>query len=832
MADPTGITAYRTGLANPLTPGGSYSYPPNPTTFTTPAADAGSSLDPTGGTASGVYFLEGGEHYDPLRCFYLAQAYSDANSLGLDYSDQIAAAAHRWGEQFAGNYGRATKGWQTHVRGMLLHYRATRKSRAYDLAAAVAGYSPYLTKTGGGMTVAQKDRLEQTNAREMAFALRSMLDAETLGLTRSRTNIDDTALALVDMIGQWIAPWGYRPKTSYVRPFMVAIACHALALYWDRYRTTLPGGSSQAMGQSYAPLASVPGWIKTALDWVWTNGWRADVASPRAGGNYPSTLPAGTLESGFLYTATIEGNTYDTTAGLDSECYTLASVGTVNANVGGDYQTTVVLESGASAVDDVYKHAKTQFVSRSTTLRTGSHFVRRYTGSTRTLVLGGYFNAAPQAGDRIVLTFGATDTAVHQIYSGGVAPAADKVVTTAGRTIVGTTFTPSTTDNWYWYLYGYITVTSAGANQGQTRRITAYDYDAGVGTFTVASAFPEAIGADDELVLTYGDPFNSDDPDENIRILNLMIAPLYAWYYHYTARYLGSADTDYRDQHDLAFNNSGLVRDDTDITPKQWNQNVCYSIDGLRWRSWGESTPASATGLALTAPPSPTCKVNERSDFYEVALSGGVWVDTPVTITPESDLGGQFFPETAILTPEQPWALFRYRPVEEGSHTLSFYNDGDGWVTPTAVFTASGTAPLATGYAITGPATVEPGALASFTLAYTPSGAVPPVALDAMGGVCRVLLSDGDSVRRRFRMPALVGFPEAQAAVPTDVTYPAGYVLAGPSGIAGAAYLAASEASYTITPTNDGGLTNPAAQALEIVTSGTHRRLRVRRHLS
>ena len=152
-----------------------------------------------------------------------------------------------------------------------------------------------------------------------------------------------------------------------------------------------------------------------------------------------------------------------------------------------------------------------------------------------------------------------------------------------------------------------------------------------------------------------------------------------------------------------------------------------------------------------------------------------------------------------------------------------------GWLAGLATFTASGTAEFATGYALTGPASGAPGAAAALTLAYEPTGAVPPASLDGTGGVCRILVSDGDATRSRFRLPSLVGFPEAQAAAGGDVTYPAGYLLAGPAGIGGLSYQPASLGSYTITSTNAGSLTDPAAFAFA-ATTGTRARLRIRRH--
>jgi hypothetical protein len=476
--------------------------------------------------------------------------------------------------------------------------------------------------------------------------------------------------------------WGAtnRPWAVYSRPFMFGLTASALAWYWDRYRD-----------------ARIPVAMKAALDWFWANAW--DPASQQ-----------------FYYTAE------DTNSWVTAKTTLQASPAPTSTSFAGG--------TGLSSVDDAYKGV---WVIRTKlgVLEEQGRICSGYNGTTKVFTFSTPWDLttkptyAWQAGEGI---FVADDIKVT--VQASPAP------TTTSFALGGTGLS-SLAD---YYRFAAMIMPGGGIYQ-------CWSYNGTTKVFTtrpgVALPSPPVAGSAVSLSRYQKNGFNLGGFTGGQGIgaggdLNLMIAHAYYWYYWYSVL-TGQRDNTYRARGDQI-----TLGNVSPANQKQYNEAYKFSFWGLKWRGLGDSPPAAATALTLTAPSPASGKANAPSGLFFAALASG-GVSSPVTVTPaDGGAGGTFNPATVVLTTDRPSAHFRYIPPasKDGqSVTIAITNDG-GLTNPAGrSYAVSGTAPLATGYTIT--ATGAPRGpnqySAPFTVALTPAGAVPPRAADARG--CLITLA-------------------------------------------------------------------------------------------
>jgi len=173
--------------------------------------------------------------------------------------------------------------------------------------------------------------------------------------------------------------------------------------------------------------------------------------------------------------------------------------------------------------------------------------------------------------------------------------------------------------------------------------------------------------------------------------------------------------------------------------------------------------------------------VGVPSTSFTVSLPAGGFLAAPVTITPnDGGGGGAFTPASVMLSTDSPSATFSYTPASSGAKTISTTNSGTLTDPAALTYTAM---PPATTYTLTGPSS-GPTSVASsnFTVAL-PAGT-------SLAAPVTITPNDGGGGG---------GF------TPTSV------ILSAASPSATFTYTPASSGAKTISTTNSGTLTNPAA---------------------
>lgn len=216
-----------------------------------------------------------------------------------------------------------------------------------------------------------------------------------------------------------------------------------------------------------------------------------------------------------------------------------------------------------------------------------------------------------------------------------------------------------------------------------------------------------------------------------------------------------------------------------------WVKNAAATqvggVDNLLW------TDAAATASAVTMTGPTTGVVSVASTAFTVGADGPI-TGTVVVTPSDSGGGGTFTPTTVSISSGSPTGTFTYTPASTGAKTISVTNNGA--LTNPASITYTATAATATATTLTGPSTgVVSVASTNFTVG-------------ANGGITgTVVVTPSDGGGGGTFTPTTVGISSGS---PTGTfTYTPG-----------------STGAKTISTTNNGGLTNPAAITYTATASG------------
>jgi hypothetical protein len=666
----------------------------------------------------GAPFLDGPDHYDPIRVF---QNVRDTTGDPA-WETQIAAAVHRYRDQSARPAGGNADPVHAWLNGLVRHYHDSGQ-----VASRETGILIRRITIGGADDASLAGALLWMGSRELAFGILNQLGSEDLGYPPGG-HVHDMVTYALGHVDQWTwgavgSPYtaiGPRSPFVYTQCFMVGITCEALIAYWDRYGDTHVSG--------------IPAKVRQALDWLWDNAYLPDSRA------FPYV--AGTPNANMLTTAT----------------GTVAAVGSPTSWSGdASLSPFDYVYSGNGVYPGQITFTSGAYSGRSVGLVASSG----YTGSTRTFTVaydtatGAAPTWAPGVGDAFTIKYPKFDV-------GTVATAADALHLTAS---------PGLNANSGHYVFAKIQYLT-GALKGQIAQVIGYDAPSGALTLYDPGGYLGGAPAPGDtffLASSYG-PEGADFPTaEPTTVLNLLIAPAYAWSYQDTAR-RGARDTTDRDRHDLLFSGSlAVLADRGDLgTQKQYNQQYRWSAQGLAWRDYGDIAWPAATHLRLSAPAVASGRANAWSGPFRIHISDsgdtGAQVGlgsadrVPVTLS-DGGAGGTFAPAGPILTTDRGWATFRYRPAAgQAGTTPTISASGTGLTSPAGIpYAVSSTvAPTATGYAFTGPAAGYAG-LASdpFALALVPPGSVPDATIDALGGVLAVANDDGSTYGGAYQLIGL-----------------------------------------------------------------------------
>jgi hypothetical protein len=228
-------------------------------------------------------------------------------------------------------------------------------------------------------------------------------------------------------------------------------------------------------------------------------------------------------------------------------------------------------------------------------------------------------------------------------------------------------------------------------------------------------------------------------------VLSMYLAPAYAWYAKHATD--PAEKETYRRRFEDIFRGACPDRLPGQYglsTPKQYNQQLWWAVEGVRWHEQSITPLPAATTYTMTARVA-SCRANELGIQLVVALPANTGTAGPVTITPsDGGAGGTFVPASIVVHADEPIGVFRYAPAAAmagQSITVSATNNG-GLTNPANVTVSATTvAPLATGITVSAPAyqATKVGWHGPMTVSYSPPGAVAPRSVDYLGGFSRAI---------------------------------------------------------------------------------------------
>jgi hypothetical protein len=192
-------------------------------------------------------------YYDAERVFYQIADYTGNPSWNACAHNAQAIYRDRY---VIPNKG-AVPGYWNFTRGLAMDYLRTGDRVSRDAVIVLAENAAIARDTTPPASTVSADL-----NREVAYAILSYLDAESVGAPRRRrlNLLVDQALGHIDqwfVTISWPGPWQKNPQTtSRLAPFMVGLTAEALIAYYEKTHD-----------------ARIPPAIRLAMDWLWDHAW-------------------------------------------------------------------------------------------------------------------------------------------------------------------------------------------------------------------------------------------------------------------------------------------------------------------------------------------------------------------------------------------------------------------------------------------------------------------------------------------------------------------------------------------------------------------------------
>jgi hypothetical protein len=207
-------------------------------------------------------------YYDAAKVYAQIADYTRAKDPGSEsYWRACAARANRIyrdlyalkAECYGGGVG-CVSGYHNFTTGMRMDFEKNADLKSKTTAILLSQHASFASDAEP-----VSDTVTPARSREVAYAIRSYIDAELLGEPR-RPRLADMVNNALGHIDQWFISKSYScpldcdPQAAvgqyYIQPFMVGLTCEALIRYFGRTQD-----------------ARVVPAVKVALDWIWDNAW-------------------------------------------------------------------------------------------------------------------------------------------------------------------------------------------------------------------------------------------------------------------------------------------------------------------------------------------------------------------------------------------------------------------------------------------------------------------------------------------------------------------------------------------------------------------------------